>query len=82
MWALLVSSHLRAVFVLTLVAYLLLLLVGGLWCCARMCCIVPRRAREYIGALWYAVLFAAAALTAYTLAEAHSIEKTQELFFV
>lgn len=80
MLALLFSRHLRALFILTLVAYIVLLVVGGIWCCARTCCLVPRRVRQCIGLLCCAVLFVAAALTAYTLSEAHAMEHNRAFF--
>lgn len=81
MLALLFSRHLRTLFILTIVAYAALLALGALWCCARTCCIVPRRARQCIGLLCCAALFVAAALTAYTLSEVHASEREARLFF-
>jgi len=79
MLELLLSHQLRVAFVFTLLAYAALLAMSALWCCARTCCLVPRRARQCIGVLWCVVVFIVAALTAYTLAEAHAIKENREL---
>jgi len=71
------SPHLRALFILSLVACVVKLLLGLLWCCARTCCLVPRRVRQVIGLLYCVVFFVTAALTAYTLAESHAIERNR-----
>jgi cytosine/uracil/thiamine/allantoin permease len=82
MWAIIFSSHLRELAIVTLIAYIVLLIAFVLWCCALTCCLVPRRLRKLLGLLMCAVLFVAIALTVYTLSEAHAIEETRRLFSV
>ena len=79
MLELLLSQHLRVAFIFTLLAGVALLALSLLWCCARTCCLVPRRMRQCIGVVWCAALFVTAALAAYTLTEAHAIRENREL---
>ena len=61
------SEHVRHLIWPTVAAYVVLLVLGALWCFACTCCLVPRRLRTLIGFFCCVALFVALALTVYVV---------------
>jgi high-affinity Fe2+/Pb2+ permease len=74
------SAHLRHLWILTIIAYSVLVCLCLLWIFARTCCCLPRKLRSMVGVFCCVVLFVAVGLTAYTLTESRHLQRTNLLF--
>jgi len=79
-YTLFLSDHLRFLLWWLVIAYIVLIALGALWCMAYMCCVVPRRLRYCIGSLCCVELFITLALTAYVASTAHFEHRDAQLF--